>query len=427
LKHIAILVILISIAVLTIISIVGTKMSYGQPNLVQGEVPMVMSYNDGDNFIKDLYLGLPENTKHITDSGSIHSKLPYIIKVGGGPRDGISGRITTRPIQGEHFVPLGPTKPQNPVYLISTVGTATYYPYVGDFSRLYLKCPEEVAILIHGWNPNTLSKVKDFNRASMSIDANRHLIPTIGVLWPSDNTLSSSSSAREQYIAWTTAKENALKVGPKLAQFLTDFKDHCKDTTLHIVAHSIGSRVIDSMLSSLDSNEKWKSSGYEIGTVHFLGAAISSKIPDIHTTGAFIQKYVGNFYNLYSSEDHLLKDVYPIAEPFDKALGQTGAAPGIIKPANYKDTNITNEIPANNDADGDGVCDRPACDLTPIEKGQNHLGYWGFVDTGGHFVDDGAMNVVVAGWKVGPFDVDKTRDIEPLGPIRETKPLRPIH
>jgi Alpha/beta hydrolase of unknown function (DUF900) len=412
----------ICIAVLIIIFIATIRTLYVQAKLISDEGQTSISYKT-----KELSLADPplQNTKQIVvDIGSSYNQLPKILNVGGDPGDVISGRITTRLLPGGHLlVPSGPTKPEKPVYLISTIGTSTYYSYSGDLSRLYLKCPEEVAILIHGWNPNPLSKVKDFNRASMSIDANRYHIPTIGVLWPSDNTLSSSSTALESLAAWTTAKENAFKTGPKLGQFLTDFKDHCKDTTIHIVAHSLGARVIDSMLSSLGSNVEWKSSGYQIGTIQFLGAAISSNMPDIHATGAFIQDYVGSFYNLYSSADHLLKEVYPLAERFDKALGQTGATPGITIPTNYKDMNVTKEIPANNDAEGDGVCDASTCDIAHIEKGQNHLGYWGFVDSrGGHFIDDGAMNVVVANWKkIPPFKVDRTRDIIPSGPIYEQK------
>lgn len=412
-KYTFIIVTLISIAFLAI-SIVGVRMSYGQANLVSHKDPMLMPYN-----LKELSLaGPPQKTKQILDGVLLpYSQLPKIVNVRGNPSDSITGKIGTRPLPGGNLVLLGPTKPRSPVYIISTIGTSTYYPYVGDFSKLYLSCPDEVAILIHGWNPNPLSKVKDFNRASMSIESNHYNIPTIGVMWSSDHPIDSKD--------FSAAVLGATKTGPKLAQFLVDFKNHCNDTVLRIVAHSLGSTVVDSMLTSLDSNEKWKSSGYEIGTIQFLGAAISSRMPDIHANGAFIQKYVGTFYNLYSSADHLLKvlnDRYGLP-----TLGLTGAALGIVKPTNYKDTDVTNEIPANNDADGDGVCDGPVCDLPLIEKGQNHLGYWGFVDTGGHFIDDGAMNVVVAEWKVGPFKVDKTREVKPLGPIREVKPLGPIH
>jgi hypothetical protein len=111
------------------------------------------------------------------------------------------------------------------IYVISTnVESGRGYDYFsGDFLKLYRRCPDEVAILIHGLD-NSWEAYKDFERASMSIEANGYDIPTIGVLWPSNTD------------DLKTAKANATKVGPKLANFLTDFKDKCDGTALRIVA-----------------------------------------------------------------------------------------------------------------------------------------------------------------------------------------------
>jgi hypothetical protein len=65
----------------------------------------------------------------------------------------------------------------------------------------------------------------------------------------------------------------------------------------------------------------------------------------------------------------------------------------------------------------------------PYKKGQNHLGYWGFVDRDNHLVDDGAMNIVVTDWRKDipkikkKFKVRKPKELGP-GPVERIKRLR---
>ena len=300
------------------------------------------------------------------------------------------------PYVGDKEAKLSPTKPKKQVYIISIRDESEtgYHDLVGHISDFYknpTSCPPEAAILIHGWDIDLESSRKDFDRASMSIDFNKYEDPIIGIVWKSDHT--NPPNIKD----WASARMIASNAGHGLAKFLRDFKDHCNDSTLRIVAHSLGTRVVVSALEDLDSDDIWKSSGYEIRSVHFLGAAIPNDILDTNTKFAdFIRNYVADFYNLYSPPDKILNDLYPFADFGKSALGLTGSK-AEIRPTNYVDVNVASEIMANDDANGDGKCDLGK--LCPLIAGQNHLAYWGSVDEGKHWIDDGVMNVVVDEWK----------------------------
>ena len=67
---------------------------------------------------------------------------------------------------------------------------------------------------------------------------------------------------------------------------------------------------------------------------------------------------------------------------------------------NYKDINVSYEIPPMSDADGNGNREECFEDVKPVQWwGDNHCGYIGFRNsTTGEFSDDGAMNIVVRDW-----------------------------
>jgi Alpha/beta hydrolase of unknown function (DUF900) len=296
-----------------------------------------------------------------------------------------------------------PIKPEMPVILVSTNGsTGAYSSYPGDLLKLYSACPKEVAILVHGKNPIPESTREEFDRAAMSIESNHYYIPVIGFQWPS--TINVPESA-----------VNANKSGSGLAQFLTDFKSHCESTRIRLVAHSMGTMVLNSTMNILNSNKEWNASRYKIESVHLLGSSLEQKTPDIKNAfGKFVQKFVGQLYNLYSPNDIVLG----FSLSSIHFLGSEGAPRGITTPTNYKDTNVATEILANYDANGDGDCDYIIC---PKLIGQNHFGYWGFRDKRMHFLDDGAMDIVVCDWRKCSdlYKIDRTREIIASGPVYE--------
>jgi hypothetical protein len=132
--------------------------------------------------------------------------------------------------------------------------------------------------------------------------------------------------------------------------------------------------------------------------------------------GDAIANHVTKFYNLFDPEDDRLQngrepyEYYPLYEN-DTALGSKGAQLGIVRPSNYTEMNVINEIPRNTsinfaDADGDGVCDLEElgypCQIQSV--GDNHRGYMGFRDsTTKHIVDDGVMDIIATNWLQARF------------------------
>ena len=163
-------------------------------------------------------------------------------------------------------------------------------------------CPpeKEIAIYIHGAWTDEQAANEQFNRTAMSLISNNYTIPLIGFSWDSDTPINKDG--------WKTARNIAEKNGPKLAQFVLDFKNKCKDTDIKLIAHSLGAEVVNSTLASLSSNQRWdEKSGLIIASVHLLGAAIDRSSVAANTTfGKDIDKLVGDFYNLRNSEDNML-------------------------------------------------------------------------------------------------------------------------
>jgi hypothetical protein len=210
------------------------------------------------------------------------------------------------------------TKTTIPVYEITTRGIL-YKPWQGvsgsgyagkypllDINNLYSTCPNETAIIVHGWPLNESQAKERFDRVKMSLENNNYSIPIVGFSWPSDTV-------------WVGAKFIAKDNGPKLANFTFSLMNTCKhqhnkDVKIRLIGHSLGARVILSSLDILHSNPEWNSTGFKIASVHLLGAAVDneevSKNPqDILSDqtnwgsvksnyGEAIEKEVGKFYNL---------------------------------------------------------------------------------------------------------------------------------
>ena len=86
----------------------------------------------------------------------------------------------------------------------------------------------------------------------------------------------------------------------------------------------------------------------------------------------------------------------------DTALGLKEKQEGITAPSNYNPKNVQDEILALHDADADGEYDFGLDKNEPVEKGDNHAGYFGFTnmtDNKKMFVNDGAMDKVVEQWR----------------------------
>lgn len=229
--------------------------------------------------------------------------------------------------------------------------------------------------------------------------------------------------------------------GPKLAQFISNYKETCKNnqnvnSDIRLLSHSLGARVILSAIESLHNNPEWNnnSNNFTISSVNLMGAAVDDEEVSINPLdilsnstnsnsvkfayGKAIQDEVIKFYNMNNPEDNALEplpfypvdlfyEIYPFFEK-DSALGQSGyqTVPSITLPGNFNQTNVISEIKAIPNADAiDGV-DIGLCNnfgYCHVTIGDNHLGYMGFrnlTDTN-KLADDGALNVVIKLWHIG--------------------------
>ncbi|SRR5215204_27921 len=296
---------------------------------------------------------------------------------------------------------------------------------LNDIEELYNTCPDEVAIIVHGWGLNETLAKERFDRVKMSLENQSYIIPIVGFSWNSN-------------VTWSNAQSMAKENGPKLADFIFDLEDTCKqqpnnkEVKIRLVGHSLGARVILSSLDSLHNNSTWNNNNFIIESVHLMAAAVDNEevsknqqdiLNDVTNWGtvkmtAFgeaIDEEVVDFYNLYNTEDNALEpnsvypfypyQIYPSYEG-DWALGQSGSQTipydiSLSLPTNYTQINVQNEILPICDADGDNKPDFPLVQNMTIRRGDNHGGYFGFRDAANNtkLVDDGAINVVVDNWK----------------------------
>jgi hypothetical protein len=243
-----------------------------------------------------------------------------------------------------------------------------------------IMCPsqKEIVIYIHGvWTDET-SANEQVNRTAMSLQTNNYTTPLIGFSWDS-NTLFSEEG-------WKTAKTIAANNGPKLAQFILDFKNKCEDSDIRLIAHSLGVAIVNSTLVSLSSNNQ------EVNTIS------DFNITSVRLLGAAIDKEVDNFYNLRNSEDNMLEYIYKNVENED-ALGLLGIQHSLPIPRDYIEGQVDSEIPPIQDADGNSRLD--CFDFFVLLPGDNHCGYIGFRGLPPFeniLRNDGSMDVVVQDW-----------------------------
>jgi hypothetical protein len=273
--------------------------------------------------------------------------------------------------------------------------------YDGNNSRIQheIICPNqgEIAIYIHGvWTDET-SANEQFNRTAKSLTTNKHSIPLIGFSWDSNTHLSKNG--------WEVAKNIAKDNGQKLAQFIFDFKNKCRDTDTRLIAHSLGAAVVKSALITMSNNQTFNKNVNNdnfisnIKSVHLLGAAINRSVVASNTTfGRAIENVVDDFYNLRNPEDNMLEHVYRYVENHD-ALGLLGIQHDLPLPSVYSERQVDTEIPPIPDADSNAKFD--CFDSFILLPGDNHCGYIGFRALhpfGNILRDDGSMDIVVRNW-----------------------------
>ena len=247
-----------------------------------------------------------------------------------------------------------------------------------------------IALYVHGVWAGQAEAREQLDRVKSSLNANGFISPVVGFTWDS-NTAANPSG-------WVVSKFIANQNGPKLAKFISDFKDGCPGIPIRIIAHSLGARIVESTLVNLNNNQTWNNMGHKIDSIHLVGAAISDKATSRNTPfGAAINNMGTEFQNLYNPEDNNLQLSYKKTEN-QNPLGLYGLQKVEALPSNYTEANVRYEIPPLSKANGTY---QPFCDFAIKVWGDNHCGYMGFrhpVPFSQFLKDDGAINVIVRDW-----------------------------
>jgi hypothetical protein len=197
--------------------------------------------------------------------------------------------------------------------------TATNYDIAGGSLP---DAPDEIVIHVHGFWSNRPCGFQSVNTVKAAYDEQDYDTTVTGLVWDSD------------YLNWWECKDIAVLNAPKLANFLTDFKDQNPDTTIRVQGHSLGGRVLAETILELDKQNEYD----VITSAIFMGAAIAEDSVAIHGKyGGAIENVVQHAENFWMDDDKVLDWAYGIAES-PGAVGSNGCSG--TPPANYTDHRV---------------------------------------------------------------------------------------
>lgn len=189
------------------------------------------------------------------------------------------------------------------------------FPHItenGDAEGNFPDGPDELAIYINGFASGSFT-IPPLNQAYAVSEVAKdsgYEHPVAGFTWGS-------------LTLWFLAKQKAMTMGEVLAGFLDTYKRLHPDTEIHLIGHSLGSRVVGSALQNTE----------EVSTATVLGAAIPrnsvSRGGEFHDALSSVDEY----HSYYSRNDAVLGAAYNLREFGTVALGYDGAMGET--PANY--------------------------------------------------------------------------------------------
>ena len=317
-------------------------------------------------------------------------------------------RIIKKPPSANPFIRTTTATAPSPPLIVSTRGHfslltgklsllshASGYDYYdkSKLRRTFYTDMGELVMYIYGVWADQYAAKEQTERTSLSLNANGYHVPIMGFSWDSNTAVNP--------IGWNIAKFIAGHNGPMLAKFISDFKTNYPNVNIRIIAHSLGAKIVESALITLNNIKKLsnKHTQYDIASIHLMGAAINDISTSKNTAfGNAIENTVNAFYNLYNPEDNALKAAYVKTEN-QNPLGLYGLKKGEPFPVNYAERNVRYEIPPLKRASG---IYQSFCDRSVYGWGDNHCGYIGFREPypfNKFLKDDGAINVIVEDWR----------------------------
>lgn len=183
----------------------------------------------------------------------------------------------------------------------------------------------EIDIYVHGWLERFARGGKNQGYTlETAFQQNGHDAPTVSALWNSNQPV------------WRLAKREADVAGGRLARWLDGYLDRYPDTTIRLVAHSLGTRVTLESLATLDGAEV-------VDNASFMGGAVN---PDSVCTGTRyadgIDASASAAYNYHSTNDDVVCEYYAYRES-TPGIG-CGGAECTSLPNNYADEDVTDAV-----------------------------------------------------------------------------------
>jgi esterase/lipase superfamily enzyme len=190
--------------------------------------------------------------------------------------------------------------------------------------------PSELVFFVHGYqSQSTQNGVNQAYAAKLAAEHNGYAQPFAAVCWDSDTT-------------WSTAKRRAEDEGRRLGEFLLDYMADHPDTTIRLLGHSLGNRVVVYCLRTLTNN------GAAVDSAAALGGAIDADsviVEDGTDQSEFdeeIESAAAQYNNYHKTDDQVLNVDYEAAEG-EEAVGEVGANGGTT-PSNYTDHDVTRAV-----------------------------------------------------------------------------------
>lgn len=184
--------------------------------------------------------------------------------------------------------------------------------------------PEEVTVFVHGWLAEEEAALGRMSLLRYGLESNGYSHPVVGFTWDTDQT------APE----WDVGKIIAKWNGPKLAQFVADYRRENPDTKVRLISNSLGAHPLFSALKTLDD------SGFEDAVVSatVLGGTVPSE--SVAEGGRYydaVRSLSDGFYNYWTPSDRTLVVYYKMMEGTD-SVGGAGAKGKT--PDNYHDRRV---------------------------------------------------------------------------------------
>ena len=204
----------------------------------------------------------------------------------------------------------------------------------GEFSEVNIVEPEtetshlpsaaeEVVFYLHGWN-STDHSIPQAATLERALSQSGYDEPVIAVTWDS-NTM-------------TDGEERADQAAERFADWLTAYAQSNPDTTIRVIGHSLGGRVILETLTVLDG-------AVVLETVVPVGAGVLADTVCVERTYAEgIRQSAVDVYSYYSRNDAVVADVFGLVAGGD-GLGAVGSECRSQEPPdNYTDVDVTDVV-----------------------------------------------------------------------------------